>query len=212
MKKTFEKFMSYIPLINNLEKLFISTLLLVLSGVMFKIRLNSIDGFICFIAMLFSFLGDIALNCVPIKKRPHSLLYIGAGFFMVSHLIYALAFSLLINSSSLSFFNIGSFLAIGVLVIIITFTIHIMSKNKNNLRKMMIFVFSTYLCIIGINLITIFSYSWIFGAFTWIGAVSFLISDYIIGIENIFKIKSDTLRKLVWIFYPIGQILILVCR
>jgi hypothetical protein len=46
----------------------------------------------------------------------------------------------------------------------------------------------------------------------FIGATSFLISDYIIGIETIFKIKSDTLRKLVWIFYPIGQIIILICR
>jgi len=47
---------------------------------------------------------------------------------------------------------------------------------------------------------------------SFVGALSFLISDLIIGIETVFKIKSDILRKLVWIFYPVGQILILACR
>jgi len=212
MKNSFEKFMNHIPLIGNFAKLLISAALLIFAFVVSKIRPNSIDGSICLIAMLFSFFGDIALNCIPLNKRPHSLLYLGACFFMVSHLIYASAFHLLITDSSSKFLNIGTFIAIGILIVILISTICIFSKNKNTLKKSMIFIFSIYLCIIGYNFLTIFSYSWNFKAFTWIGAVSFLISDYIIGIENVFKIKNDTLRKLVWIFYPIGQILILACR
>ena len=80
------------------------------------------------------------------------------------------------------------------------------------LPKKMIIVFSIYVVIISINFITISSYSWIYDSVASIGALSFLISDLIIGIETVFKIKSSILRKLVWIFYPIGQFMILACH
>lgn len=212
MKTRFEKVITFIPLISNETKLVISSCLGLLALMLCYAFPEVTDKELCFIAMMFSFLGDVSLNCKPLEKRPHSLLYTGAGFFMIAHLVYASAYYWMIKQESLSIFNHGAFFAIVFMVILYmltTITVVIAKKIPN---KMVIFIFSLYTIVIGINFVTICSYSYLFGSVSFIGALSFLVSDFIIGIETLFKIKSDTLRKLVWIFYPIGQFLIIVCR
>lgn len=212
MKTRFKNLISHIPLISNKIKLTISISLVAFAFVFFCIHPNNLDSHICLLAMLFSFLGDLSLNCVPINKRPHSLLYIGATFFMLAHLQYALAYYLMIFESGKTFFNLGASLAYIFIVLFFVSTIICAIRSKNKVNLVTIIIFCIYILIIGINFVTIHSYSWSFGAISFIGALSFLISDFIIGVETIFKIKSETLRKLVWIFYPIGQIMIIACR
>lgn len=209
--KAFKKVMSYIPLISNGTKLTISVCLSLFALTM-AFHYFTIPAWICFIAMLFSTVGDIALNCKPHDLRPHSYLYVGAGFFMLAHITYAIAFGIMIRNSEKSYFNIGTLLAIVFIIIICIGSIICVINAKEKMPKKMIIVFGIYVIIIGINFITISSYSWIYGSIATIGALSFLISDLIIGIENVFKIKSDILRKLVWIFYPIGQFILLACN
>lgn len=201
-----------IPLISNKTKIKISISLLIFAFIVCIFRSGSIDSKICLVAMFFSSLGDIALNCKPIEKRSHTLLYIGAFFFMIAHLIYASAYYLLIQGASLSFANPGMYIAMSIMILIFIVSVISIRKGKKSMKHSMIFVFMMYMIMISINFITIYSYSWNFKAISFIGATSFLISDYIIGIETVFKIKSNLLRKLVWIFYPIGQILIIFCR
>lgn len=201
-----------IPLISNKTKIRISISLLLFAFIICIFRPNSLDSKICLLAMFFSFLGDVALNNTPLEKRPHSLLYTGAIFFMISHIIYASAYYLLINSFQTVFINIGSCLAVTIMVLLFIISVICINISKKTIKISMIFVFMIYLIMISINFITIYSYSWNFKSLSFVGATSFLISDYIIGIETVFKIKSDTLRKLVWIFYPIGQVLIIFCR
>lgn len=201
-----------IPLINNKTKILISTALVVLAFCLCLVNPTALDKKICLIAMLFSFIGDILLNCMPIDKRPHKLLYAGAFFFMIAHLVYASAFYLLIYDLGKPFVTPGAYIAYAIMAILFIVSIICIYARRSTTKFTMIFVFLLYLSIVSINFITIYSYSFSALSLAFIGATSFLISDYIIGIETIFKIKSDTLRKLVWIFYPIGQIMILICR
>ncbi len=201
-----------LPLISNRTKLLISTTLLLIAFITCILCPENLDHKICLLAMFFSFVGDIALNCTPREKRPHSLLYLGAFFFMISHIAYASAYYWIIKQTLAPFINFGSCFACVLMILIFIVSIKCIYISQKSLKPFMIFVFILYMIIISINFITIYSYSWSFHALSFIGATSFLISDYIIGIEIVFKIKSDTLRKLVWIFYPIGQILIILCR
>lgn len=201
-----------VPLINNKTKILISVSLVVLALSLCLAYPNEFDRTICLIAMLFSLIGDICLNCMPLNKRPHKLLYTGAFFFMIAHLVYASAYTYMIHSSGKEFITPGAYIAYMVMAIIFLVSIVCIYVTRASTKFPMIVVFLLYLTIVSMNFIAICSYSFTFEAISFIGALSFLISDYIIGIETIFKIKSDTLRKLVWIFYPLGQILILVCR
>lgn len=208
----FSRLLNKAPLISNRTKILISSALLLFALLLCIINPDSFSSKLCLFAMFMSFLGDIALNIMPLNKRPHSLLYAGAFFFMISHLIYASAYDYMIHLAGKEYSNPGAYTAYGIMVLVLLISIICIYIKSNSLKTSMILVFILYFLIISINFITIYSYSWNFKALSFIGATSFLISDYIIGIENIFKIKNDTLRKLVWIFYPVGQIMILVCR
>lgn len=212
MKTRFKNLLSHIPLISNKIKLTISISLVAFAFIFFCIRPNNLDSQICLLAMIYSFLGDLSLNCVPLNKRPHWLLYIGATFFMIAHLQYAVAYYLMIFESGKTFFNLGASLACTFIVLLFASTVAIAIYSKNKVNLMTIIIFCIYILVIGINFVSIHSYSWSFCAASFVGALSFLISDFIIGIETVFKVKSETLRKLVWIFYPIGQIIIIACR
>ena len=206
------RLLNRIPLISNRTKISISLLLLIYSIILYVFSPECFDRKLCMLAMLFSFIGDVLLNCRPLDKRSHTLLYIGAIFFMISHLIYATAYYFLISNSNQTFINTGAYLAYYFMATILIGSITYILLTKKHVKPIMIFVFLIYTAIISINFIVICSYSWSTHAVSFIGAISFLISDYIIGIENVLKIKNDALRKLVWIFYPIGQFLILTCR
>ena len=206
------RLLNRIPLISNRTKISISLLLLIYSFILYVFSPECFDRKLCMLAMLFSFIGDVLLNCRPLDKRSHTLLYIGAIFFMISHLIYATAYYFLISNSNQTFINTGAYLAYYFMATILIGSITYILLTKKHVKPIMIFVFLIYTAIISINFIVICSYSWSTHAVSFIGAISFLISDYIIGVENVFKIKSNTLRKLVWIFYPVGQFLILTCR
>lgn len=210
--KTRFSFMNYIPLISNRTKIEISMTLLLFAFVSCIVHPESLDTTICLVAMFFSFIGDLSLNGMPLSKRPNWLMYAGAGSFMLAHLVYAKAYYLLISSNSYEFFNPGMIISSVFMVLFLLVSIICVIKSKQSLGLLMIVVFGIYILIIGINFITICSYSWSAKALSYIGALSFLISDFIIGVETVFKIKSDTLRKLVWIFYPIGQFMIITCR
>lgn len=217
MKTRFRRLMHYIPLISNSTKLAISSTILLFAFFLFVIKVDSPAGKsvvasgICVIAMFFSFLGDLFLNYFPIHKRPNWMFYCGAIAFMVAHLAYATAYYRLIVEGNKVYLNPGSILAIISIVMLISMTVLIAVQNKVKINFLTIFVFSLYTIVIGINFVTIASHSWNFLSLSFIGAVSFLISDFIIGIETVFKVKSRVLRKLVWIFYPLGQILIIAC-
>ena len=211
-KMRFKEFitLTWIPLIRNPTKLLISFCLLAFS---FIIRITHPEwpsASFCFGAMGLCFIGDTCLNCMPIEKRPHALLYCGAVAFMLGHVFYSLGYWRNIVVNSYEYFNPGTVLAsIFILALIIVSLFCVKGKN---LSPVMIGVFGFYVLVIGFNFITICTYSYSAKSFAWVGALSFLASDLIIGIETIFKLKKDYLRKWVWVLYPVGQLLILSCQ
>ena len=213
VKNRLKKFLylDWIPLIKNKTKIAISILLLCIALCVF-IKDRILANMICLIAMFLCTLGDVSLNCVPLHKRPRSFMYAGAAFFMIAHIAYAISYRILIGNAS--YINTGSILAtifIG-LCFLMALACIILSKSKDSLGIVMILFFGLYIIIIGINFITICSYSYIYNTVSWIGALFFLISDFIIGLETVFKLQKPILRKLVWIFYPLGQLLIITCH
>lgn len=212
MKKCFLQIMSRLPLIKPNTKLLISLVLLSISFIGLLIRPNNIDSQIILLAMSISTTGDFFMNYTLVEKRPHSFLYAGASCFMLAHLVYAIAYITMIKQNSFSYFNIGIMIAILVIVAIISMIIGALIGRQKRISKIMAIIFGIYVIFVSFNFLTISSYSYSAHSFCFIGAFSFLISDLIIGIENLFKIKSDILRKLVWIFYPLGQVIIILCR
>lgn len=217
MKTRFRRLMHRIPLISNSTKLAISSLLLLFAFFLFVFQVDSpaekslVTSGICVIAMFFSFLGDLFLNYFPVHKRPHWMFYSGAIAFMLAHIAYAAAYYRLIVEGGKEFINPGAILAIISIITLICITVLVAIQNKVTVNFLTIIVFSLYTIIISVNFVTIASHSWSFISLSFVGAVSFLISDFIIGIETVFKVKSRIHRKLVWIFYPLGQILIIAC-
>lgn len=209
MKNRLKEFVSltWIPLISNPTKLFISFCLLALAGLIRFARPEWPSASFCFGAMGLCFLGDVCLNCMPIEKRPHALLYTGAVAFMLGHIFYALGYLRNISVNSYEYFNPGTYMAIGFMICFLIVAVVCIKGKK--LSPVMIGVFGFYILVIGFNFVTICSYSYSAKSPAWIGALWFLGSDFIIGLETVFKLKKDYLRKLVWLLYPAGQFVIL---
>ena len=187
-------------------KIVLSFLILLLSVIMMAI-FRTKDRALCTIAMLFSFLGDMALNFRDEKKSNKSFL-IGGICFSVSHILYFLAYCQLIKRGHYSYFNNGVVFSVITLLMI---TVMMVSVSNKKSKKLAIAI--AYLWISGINYITISSYSFSaqsIASIACIGGLFFLLSDVIIGLEQLANIKSKTLRELVWWFYPIGQIIIII--
>ena len=202
--------LTWIPLINNQTKLFISFCLLAFAGLIRFVHPELPSASFCFAAMSLCFLGDVCLNCMPIKKRPLALLYTGAVVFMLGHVFYALAYLRNITVNSYAYFNPGTYIAIGFMIAFLIVAAVCIKGKK--LSPIMIGVFGFYILVIGFNFVTICSYSYNAKSWAWIGALWFLASDFIIGLETIFKLKKDYLRKWVWLLYPAGQLVILYCQ
>lgn len=206
----YQRILNKIPLLDCRAKIEVSISLLCFAMLMWAIRDNE-DSKACVYAMAMCTVGDVLLNIKPVEERSHTLLYLGAGAFMVAHLIYGFAFYQLIFANSFRVVNVGFVLAI---IIIISATLAILLKiDKEKKPKIsMIAVFTVYILVIGFNFTAICSYSWSELSLVAFGALGFLASDLIIGVENLLKVKDANLRKMVWILYPIGQLIILSAR
>lgn len=172
------------------------------------------DRWLCFVAMFISTIGDIILmdfNDIG-DYLPIPYFYVGAVFFIIAHLVYTYAFITLIKENGFTYVNTGFWISIvisvltGALVTYLYFT-------KNNPNIVMYILCMVYLVIIAANCATIFSFSFSvkdYRAIAAIGALSFFVSDLIIGLDKLAGISTDLLQSCIWWFYPIGQILLLI--
>jgi hypothetical protein len=88
-----------------------------------------------------------------------------------------------------------------------------MAFRQSYISTIMVTLCFVYAIIIGANCVTIFSYAW--SVRSWrsiaaLGALSFFISDLIIGLNTLLIPIPDNWGDAIWWFYPIGQILILL--
>jgi len=170
----------------------------------------------CMLAMISSSIGDMFMMG-QIRRRilPFSNFITGAIAFAIAHLFYSAAygFRFYLDIGTRLCFNTGT--GIGLLLfsilILVFWGICIWRKSYALFR-----VIPVYLCFIGIACCTIFTYTWAaipyekaraIGAA--IGAISFLFSDCCIGLNRVAGLHW--MGKLVWVFYPIGQFLLISC-
>lgn len=191
-------------------KITLSFLMLVFAVVLAAI-LNTIDRRICVFAMLFSFIGDIALNHnADHNKQSKKDFLIGGIAFIVAHLIYCICYFKKMTLHGFAFLNPGSIFVVVALLMVTVALVYFKSKTKDYSK---LFWFGVcYLWITGINYTTIFSYGYSIRSFeslAILGGIMFLASDLIIGLEKFFGLKSKLMRELVWWLYPLGQILII---
>ena len=183
--------------------------LMFLFAICMELIFKTVDRLFCVFAMTFSFLGDIALN----HKKNHDEqskkdFILGGISFVVAHFCYCIAYYKKIQINNYTVFNIGSVLAI-IILIATTFLTVITSIEKE--QKLIIFGIA-YLWLTGINYTTIFSYAFSVKSvesLAALGGVLFLASDVIIGLEKFSGLKSKLARNLVWYLYPLGQIILI---
>ena len=167
-------------------------------------------AYFCAAAMLMSSLGDIFLMHLDFIEQnlPNYFIW-GAACFMVAHVLYTLAFLKLGRSKGYRYFNGGVIAAIVIaLACLVYFTVICAQRQDFSMYALCMI----YLAVIGTNCATIFSYAWSsfqkkpYLVMCAVGALSFFISDLIIGLDILAGISD--FGHLIWWYYPIGQILL----
>ena len=189
--------------------------LLSLTAVLLAFSFRTKDRWLCMAAMLLSTAGDIFMdNFMDIgSKIPIPPFFVGAAFFICAHIVYIFVYRTLIRQNGYALVNPGFWAAIvfilacGVLVIAKS-----LSGGTVNWGMMALCV--VYMCIIGTNCAFISSFAWSvksIRSLAALGAVSFFISDLIIGYNVLVGYPGDAIWGLIWWFYPIGQFFMILC-
>ncbi len=191
------------------------TFLLSLTAVILAAGFRTKDRWLCMAAMLLSTAGDIFMdNFMDIgSKIPIPPFFVGAAFFILAHIVYIFAFSYLIRAKEYTLINPGFWAAI---VFVLACGVFVIAKSLSggSVNWGMMLLCVVYMCIIGTNCAFISSFAWSVKSIRSIaalGAVSFFISDLIIGYNVLVGYPGDTIWGLIWWFYPIGQFFMILC-
>jgi len=195
--------------------IFVLSCLLSLFGILLALAFRTQDRLLAMLAMIISTLGDTVLmnfRSLP-QKLPFPYFYLGAGLFILAHLVYLIAFDSVLARKGLSLVNAGFWMGIALAAAAAFFLAVLFLRTNRAVPALMIAVCALYLVIITANCAVICSYA--FSVKSWqslaaLGAVSFFLSDYIIGLEKLMLLSTPALQKWVWILYPIGQFFILL--
>lgn len=193
---------------------FVLTILLSLLALVLALLSPSPSRWFCFAAMAASSIGDIFLmRFHGLERIFPNYFVIGAAFFMLAHLLYFNTYRLLAKKHSYPFMNTGVIIiAVIAVICLVYFTVICTQRAHFDWRRY--FLAMIYLCMISLGSSMIFSYSFShmhvnpFSLIAAIGALSFLISDLIIGLGLLAGIPR--FDHLIWWFYPIGQVLIIL--
>jgi len=190
---------------------FVLSMLMSLYALLLALLYPSPARWLCFAAMALSSVGDIFLTRFKgIDRIFPNYFVIGAGFFMVTHLLYIACYWLKIKESGASFLNDGVIIvAIATLLLYYYFiSLSIRTGNSSVLPLVVI-----YIAIISADCMAVFSYAWSQGFSNAlaipaaVGAVTFLLSDLVIGLGMAGNMHQYD--YLIWWLYPIGQILMI---
>ena len=184
----------------NRKKILISSGLLVVA-ILCVLFDCSFARWMCLLAMSCSFVGDVLLLDIPgIRKRVSNYFVFGALAFGLAHICYGAAYySLLDIKEGLT---VVSYLAGTIVVwILVYFGWNCVAKKKYHYLQIAII----YICLIGLEFVIVMTR----GGLAVAGAILFLASDFCLGMGRI--VGDHRFDKWVWIFYPVGQIFLILC-
>lgn len=164
---------------------------------------------LCLFAMLFSTIGDLCLMNhmgIPTLTFKGKQFYAGVIFFAIAHVFYRQMF----RNALLE----PIFWGIGETICLLLLLAFLVVPNLCKLKKNSIFNMATglYTGLIFSNLAAATNCAYQLGGkyiIACIGVICFIISDFFLLLRETYK-DTPTIRKLVWIFYPLAQILIIV--
>ena len=165
---------------------------------------------LCCVGMLFSTVGDLILmdtdGLEKWKKLPW--FYIGGGAFAVTNLLYFLGYFQLIQKENLPFFSFGFSIALSVYVLFLLLLLLLFRRAGTPAVQCGLILAYDFM----ISLASFAIYSYAFSKGGWyllaaFGSLSFFLSDLLIILRIV--LGRTRLDPLVWVLYPIGQVLIL---
>ena len=188
--------------------------LLSLTALVLALCFTGKDRWLYCAAMILSTIGDLFMaNFSSIsEKLPVPSFFVGATFFIFAHILYIFTYRVLIRQNGFVLVNPG-FLAAVVFVLACGALVLGKCLRNGNVDWAMLILCVIYMCIIGFNCATIFSYAWSVKSIRSIaalGALSFFLSDLIIGVEALTGFTTDFLWEMIWWLYPIGQFLMIL--
>ncbi|NLD87532.1 MAG: hypothetical protein GX633_04665 [Clostridiales bacterium] len=200
--------------VKGLPGAFVLTCIMSFFAFLLAIIIRTPDRWLCFAAMVFSSMGDVVLmnfkGIVNGIKFPS--FYIGAALFIVAHILYSVAFGTMIKSSGHTFFNTG--VVLGILLFLSSFVYFlVMYKKSKGVPHATLVMVVVYLLVISTLCTIVFSHAFSsggIGIISALGALSFFVSDFFIGLGILNTPNAPKLGELIWWFYPIGQILLLI--
>lgn len=197
-------------LLSNNFKSTVTVLLSVIAIVRY-IVFPSLPREICMYAIMLSTLADLILmnyRGIPKLVFKKANFGIGAFLFGIVQILYHICFLRVMGISALVTLNHAGYVALFIGVLVIPSLLFIMSE-KNHIYIIGVLIYS--ICLL-FNMMTIFNAAYMLGnrhIFAAIGIVLFMISDIFILIRE--NMKDNTfIRKLIWVFYPLGQIMIIL--
>lgn len=189
---------------------FVLTWLMTLTAIILAVIRRKKYAYFCAAAMFVSSCGDMFMTRFGrIPDMFPNYFIIGAALFMVAHVLYTISYRMLAKSRGYRYFN-GGVIAAVIIGIACTVYFSVICAQRNDFS--MFFLCLVYMVVILINCATVFSYAWSsfrtkpYLILCAVGALSFFISDFIIGLDALAGICDW--GYLIWWFYPIGQILL----
>ena len=194
---------------NNFK--FTTTMLLSAVAISKYIIFPCLSTEICMYAVLLSTLADLILmNYKGLPKIVFQKANFGVGAFLFGmvQILYHFCFLKVMGMRALETLNNAGYFALFIGVLVIPSLLFIMSE-RNHIYIIGVLIYS--ICLL-FNMMTIFNAAYMLGnrhIFAAIGIVLFMVSDMFILIRENMK-DSTLVRKLIWIFYPLGQIMIIL--
>ena len=165
---------------------------------------------LCLLGMFFSTIGDLCLmdrHGVPSCIFNGKHFYAGMFSFVIAHVYYRQMFRCITPEPS--FFDVGDIITAAIMIVLFVIAYNTSFKRKS---KFFFAASGFYTGIILSNLAAAINCAIaVGGTYIWamIGVVCFIISDLFLFIREA-KLDTPLIRKLVWVFYPLAQILIIM--
>lgn len=198
-------------------RFFVSLGMLVFALVMATINNWTTDRALLFMAMVFSFGGDLLRMNIGDSQRFWNFSNISLSMFafMMAHLIYAAGFTYRLDDvGKIENIYIGYTLGLATFCILVFGTVYKISMLGNTVNKGFAILCMIYSVVVGYNMIKIFVYSVTTNEKLFflppIGIVLFFLSDCLIAIKELLQISSDRMETWIWILYVSGQMMILI--
>lgn len=166
-------------------------------------------------AMLFSTLGDLALMNYRkfFSRHTPSPFVTGGLFFMVSHVLYAFAYANLLSSlgARLSAAGLGCAVGLGAVAYLSLIAMSAKSRHLTAKKAILLALYASFEfadCAFVLSFALWGEANGLLRAAGAAGILSFIASDYFIGMNKM--ASNASLTRFVWVFYPIGQALMLL--